>query len=206
MLEVLIIKTSEVENFSVDAFHEVVIVMPAVKMNVAKALAAVLTARANYPGLLIIAEDDRRFGFIYTANLIYRKTNSKYFTYIAQDSFPGKFWLAFAIETIKHAHSGLLAFNDGKWFGKVASFGLVDRNFTNSLYNNFLFYPEYIMHCADVELSILAQNTNNLAYNPNCIMLEVDYTRHLRWCNNKADDELFHRRQLQGFPTTTVQL
>jgi hypothetical protein len=199
MLELQIIKTSAVESFTVDAFYEVIIVMPAVKMAVAKALAAVLTARAKYPGLLIIAEDDRRFGFIHTANLVYRKTKSKYFTYIAQDAFPGKFWLAFAVETIKHAHAGLLAFNDGKWFGEVASFGLVDRDFTNSLYNNSLFYPGYIMHCADVELSILARNTNNLAYNPNCIMLEVDYTRHLRWRNNRVDDELFHKRQLQGF-------
>ena len=200
MLDLHILKTSELERFRGERSHEAVIVMPAVKMAQAKALAGVLIARAKHPGLLVIAEDDSKLGFIATANAVYARTDSRFFAYIAQDAFPGKHWLDFAVRIMQSTGAGLLAFNDGKWFGGVASFGMAERSFTNSLYGNLLFYPQYMSHCADVELSTLARNADKLAYHADCIMLEVDYTRHLRPPQNTPDDTLFHRRRQAGFP------
>jgi len=199
MLDLQIVKTSELKNFCDNNIYDAVIVMPAIKMALAKSLAKVLIDRANHPGLLVIANDDRGLGFISTANKIYERTNSRYFAYIAQDAFPGKDWLALAMKKMKKSGAGLLAFNDGKWFGSLASFGLVDRIFTNSLYKNLLFYPEYKSHFADTELSIIAKNANTLAYDPDCVMIEVDYLKHSRY-QNRADKKLFNQRNQNGFP------
>jgi hypothetical protein len=132
------------------------------------------------------------------SNLVYSKTISRYFCYVAQDAYAGEFWLDYALDTIKKTKSGLLSFNDGRFFGKIAVFGLVSRQWLNTIYGKFLFYPKYKSHFADTELSIIASQTNKLVFNPNSLLIEVDYEKHLHPNNN--DDEILYRQRAEtGF-------
>ena len=198
MLQLQTIKTSKIATFRNDSHYEVIIVMPAIDMALAARAADVMSRRTDQSGLLILAEDDARLGFIMTTNLIYAKTHSGFFSYVAQDAFPGQYWLDYGLETLKQSKSGLLAFNDGRFFGKIAVFGLVNREWSSSLYKNFIFYPQYKSHFADTELSIIAYETSNLVFNPYAIMLEVDYEKHLH-PNNRDDEKLYIERAKGGF-------
>ncbi|MCL1940204.1 MAG: hypothetical protein FWG04_06035 [Desulfovibrionaceae bacterium] len=55
-------------------------------------------------------------------------------------------------------NAGLLAFNDGCFFGSLAAFGLVDRQWTDSFYGGkTLFYPHYKKTYCDTELTDIAR-------------------------------------------------
>lgn len=215
MLEVRHIKTSELSAFQDAAAHETVVIMPSTRVTLARRAADVMVARTGASGLLLIAEDDLRIGFIATANMVYAKTSSRYAAYVAQDAFAGFYWLETGIETLQKSDSGLLAFNDGRFFGRLAAFGLVDRQWTDSLYGRFLFYPRYKRHYADTELSDIALLTGKMVYNPHAMMVEIDYGKHLGTAARKSetvneykntdsvdadpDGTLYVERALEGF-------
>lgn len=198
MLEIQTIRTSRLHELKIAEEHEVVTVMPALDMDLARRAATVMALRADCGGLLIVAEDDLRLGFIMTANLIYARTKSDYFAYVAQDAFAGQFWLKAGLDALKQRNAGLLAFNDGRFFGTLAVFGLVRRSWIKSVYGNFLFYPGYKSHFADTELSAIALAASQMAFSPNAILMEVDYEKHLH-PNNPDDEALYHSREREGF-------
>jgi len=198
MLEIKIIKSSMLSKFQLSTQYETIIVLPAIDMILAKKASEIMKMRTKQSGLLIIVEDDLRLGFIMVSNIVYMKTISRYFCYVAQDSYPGEFWLDYGLNTIKKTNSGLLSFNDGRFFGTIAVFGLADREWLNTIYKKFLFYHKYKSHFADTELSVIAAQTNNLVFNPNCLLIEVDYEKHLHG-NNPDDDKLYRERAETGF-------
>ncbi|MDL2316588.1 hypothetical protein LJC59_05845 [Desulfovibrio sp. OttesenSCG-928-A18] len=214
MLVIQRIKTSEINSFTCPAEHETVVVMPAVKMVLAQRAADVMLARTEASGLLVMAEDDCRIGFVATANFVYSKTVSQYFCYTAQDAFAGYFWLDTALETMRATGAGLLAFNDGRFFGELAAFGLVSRQWTDTLYGSkALFFPHYQKIYCDTELTDIATRTNKLAYNPHSMLIEIDYGKHrgqsarseentIRYVPSRAKDPdgiLYVTRALGGF-------
>jgi hypothetical protein len=179
MLAVQRIKTSEILSFNDARDYETVIVLPSIRMTLAQRAADVMAGRTEAAGLLVLAEDDCRVGFVATANLVYSKTISRYFCYTAQDAFAGYYWLDTALETMQKENAGLLAFNDGRFFGSLAAFGLVDRQWTDSLYGGkTLFYPHYKKTYCDTELTNIARMTGKLAYNPHSMLMEIDYNKH----------------------------
>ncbi len=198
MLELRRIKTSALTLFKDAAAYETVVVMPSIDMPLAEKAADVMARRTDRPGLLLLAEDDSRLGFIMTVNMLYARTKSDYFVYVAQDAYPGYHWLDYGLETLEKTGSGLLAFNDGRFFGKLAVFGLARRAWAQSIYRNFIFYPEYKSHFADTELSMIALQTGQLSHNPYSILMEVDYEKHLHG-NNPVDHELYRKRAASGF-------
>ena len=102
------------------------------------------------------------------------------------------------ISHVKKTHCGLLAFNEGRFFGTLAVFGLAKRAWLNTVYEKCLFYPKYTSHFGDTELSAIAFATNNLAANPNAILVEVDYDKGLH-PNNQDDAILYRQRAATGF-------
>lgn len=198
MLEIRTVKSSAFHKFVLPDEYEVVIVLPLIDVEQARRIAEVMQRRTKVSGLLLLVEDDRRLGFVMVANLAYTRTRSRYFGYVAQDAFPGEGWLDCGLKTLKQSNCGLLAFNEGRFFGTVAVFGLATRKWLNSLYGKCLFYPGYVSHFADMELSVLAARTSNLVYNPNAVLMEVDYGKHLHG-NNPEDEKLYRRRALTGF-------
>lgn len=193
MLATQRIKTSEITSFSNGTEHETVIVMPSIKMALAQKAADVMVARTDASGLLIIAEDDCRIGFVATANFIYSKTVSKYFCYTAQDAFAGYYWLDTALETMRKTDAGLLAFNDGRFFGQLAAFGLVRRQWIDSFYGGkAVFYPHYQKTYCDTELTDIANMTGKLAYNPHSMLIEIDYDKHRGQSLKPAEDKIHY--------------
>lgn len=198
MLEIKIIKSSMLANFQLPYSYNVVIVLPTTDMNLAKKTSDVMKRRTEQSGLLLLVEDTMRLGFIMVTNLAYAKTRSEYFAYVAQDAYPGYFWLDAGLDTIIKTNSGLLAFNDGRFFGTLAVFGLAKRTWVRKVYGEFIFHHQYKSHFADTELSVIAEQTSNLVFNPNSLLIEVDYEKHLH-PNNEDDHKLYIERAKKGF-------
>ena len=194
MLTVISCKSSNLPQASFEGRHETVVAIPYISPDRVARVAAVLQRRTDRDALLVLAEDDLRQGFIKTANMVFARTDSAYFCYLAEDVFPGHFWLEYALNPMKKTGAGLLAFSDGSFFGSVAAFGMVKREWVTTLYpEKCLFYPGYTSHCADTELSVIAERTRNLIFNPNALMVEVDYEKHLK--RHNADDEALYARR-----------
>lgn len=198
MLETLFVSSSRLHTIKGTTHEHVVCVVPTLDQEQARRLAGVLTQRAKHPGLVVFVHDDARLGFIMVANLVYSWTSSPRFAYFAQDAYPGEQWLAQAMGALNAAGSGLLAFNDGRFFGTLAVFGLADRAWVKTLYPKSLFFPGYVSHFADTELSAIAYVQNKLYFNPNCLLIEVDYEKHAKQ-NNPDDHLLYAQRARTGF-------
>lgn len=126
------------------------------------------------------------------------KISTRYIVYLAQDAYPGRDWLLNAYHTLEKSGKGLLAFNDGKWKGRIASFGMVRTEWVKSLYDARIFYPGYQSHGADNELTVIARAQNMHEYNPDCTLVEYDPNKDFGGSNPK-DKALFQTRFVHGF-------
>jgi len=197
-MESAVLKSSELATVRGLNHNQVVVVLPFIDKELAVKTADILKRRALSEGLLVLVEDDVRIGFIQVANMIFSRSNSIYFGYLAQDAYPGEGWLRCGINILNKSKAALLAFNDGRFYGNIAVFGLVRRTWVQSIYRKFLFYPGYVSHFGDTELSVLALSSQKLVFNPNCLLIEVDYEKHLHG-NNPKDDALYRERARTGF-------
>jgi len=91
--------------------------------------------------------------------------------------YAGRHWLARGIQSLERGGCGLLGFNDGKWMGALAGFGLAARSRAAQNYSGDFFCSAYRRHYADAELSILAMSERRYCYDPNCVILEVDWDK-----------------------------
>jgi hypothetical protein len=174
---------------------EVIVAMPATDRQQARLTAGILERRAGIHALaIVVVHDDDRRGFVYCANRVFAATRGTYFAYLAQDAFPGRQWLALGLGTLKESGGKLLAFNDGKWAGGMAAFGLVERQWAaaNSA-GGTLFDPGYTSHYADAELTVLAMDQGVYRYNANAVLVEVDYEKDGRPAN--AKDKASYRQR-----------
>jgi len=151
--------------------------MPSNNLDMAKQCAALMASRAGEPGLILVIEDTNGEGFIQICNRAFRHSQSEYFGYVAQDAFPGRGWLKLALLNMDHTERGLFAFNDGKWHGLLASFGLVKREWAARNYAGDLFYAGYGRHYADAELTLIAKCQQVLVYDPRSVLVEIDWNK-----------------------------
>ena len=198
MLQSVFVKSSEFDSFAPLVHDEVVLVLPYIDHELAVRLETVLRLRAEHPGLLVLVDDDERMGFIRVANFVYMRTRSPFFGYLAQDAFPGMYWLQQGMRIIQETGAGLLAFNEGRFFGTLAAFGLARRAWLKTLYRNMLFYPGYKSQYGDTELSAIAFGQNQMVFNPNALLIEVDYDKHAK-ANDPEDDALYKARLATRF-------
>lgn len=176
---------------------EVIFVMPFTLPQMAQKTAKLMSERANYPGAIICVHDDEREGFVDIVNKVFRASDSKWFGYVAQDAFPGRYWLRIAINTLISQNAVLLGFNDGKWLGELAGFGLADRLWAQQNYNGNLFNPDYHQHYADTELTLLAQAKQSYCYNPNSLLVEIDWDKDSKSVNLEDKNRFQNRCQNQ---------
>ena len=182
----------------VDPGRAPLIVMPFVDAALARRAATQLAARAGADGLLLAVYDDRRAGFIAIANRLFRGSASASFGYVAQDAFAGRDWLARAQAALADRNGGLLAFNDGKWRGALAAFGLAARGWAAGNYGGDLFHAGYRSHYADAELTLLALAAGKHRYDPESLLVEVDWDKEAKRVDD-ADRALFKARAAAGF-------
>lgn len=178
--------------------HGTLMVMPFIDVERAQNTARQMTNRAGATGLLLCIHDDQKEGFISLVNRAFSISIHQWVGYVAQDAYAGRQWLRIALDVFSSRKTGLLAFNDGKWLGELAAFGLADRRWAEGNYSGHFFHPEYQSHYADVELTLLAQNDNCYAYEPNSVLVEIDPDKDSKPVNNK-DRGLFLERQSISF-------
>jgi hypothetical protein len=172
-----------------------IIVMPSTDADQARQAAQLMCSRAGVSdALLLVVLDDARQGFIDIANQVFAATTSTWFGYVAQDAFAGRQWLATGLQTLTLKDKGLLAFNDGKWGGALAAFGLGRRTWLSQNYDGQLFYPGYTQHYADTELTVLAIGNAQYCYNPQAVLVEVDWGKDTKPVN-ALDKILFAQRK-----------
>jgi hypothetical protein len=185
-------------------YHPLVsVVIPSINIEKAKEVAKNLTLRAGLNEaefVIVVVSDKDGLGFVKIVNQIFDLLTSRFVVYTAEDAFPGRFWLKFALQTITQSPKGLLAFNDGKWYGSLAAFGMVDRNWVSNLYDAGIFYPGYKRHFADVELTEHAKLQSQYVYNPNAVLVELDMSKNQNWTSDPNDHALYRDRALEfGF-------
>lgn len=176
---------------------DLLMVLPFVTPEAAARAARIICARAAAPGLLVAVHDDRREGFVAVANRVFRASRSRLFGYVAEDAFPGRQWGRRVLQAFDEPETRLLAFNDGKWSGLLASFGVARRCWANENYGGNFFHPGYLGHYADVEITLLAMSDGGYRYDPNCVMLEIDYEKD-RKKTHEQDKVLFAMRKEGG--------
>lgn len=197
MLDVEMISSSRLQDGGYSASGPIV-AMPFIDAAMARRAARQMAERAGCTGLVLAIHDDRREGFVTLINRAFLSTQSPCFAYVAQDAFAGRYWLALAQTALVANRAGLAAFNDGKWAGRIASFGLVNRRWARSLYDGYLFHPGYRAHYGDTEVSLIAEAQGALCYDPDAVLVEVDWHKD-QMPTNAADKALFEARLKTGF-------
>jgi hypothetical protein len=190
-MKIVYLTSSQLSQFKCPA-SLVVVAMPYTQAEMAQPSAELMSSRAGVDGLIVCVLDEERRGFVELANNIFQVTQSPYFAYVAQDAYPGRQWLSRALTALGEDKS-LLGFNDGKWAGALAAFGLVRRSWALQNYQGNLFYEGYSQHYEDVELTLLAMQENVYAYDPNSVLIEVDWGKDRRPVH-QADKVLFKQR------------
>jgi len=195
IIEIVEIKKDGVVE-SIHAGNEKIIsvIMPTTDIAQAVYSARRMIDNAGMPMRMIIAHDSIKQGYIKTLNSIAKIVSSEFIVYVAQDALSGKNWLKIAYQNIIKYEKSLFAFNDGKYDGDLATFGLVRKSFCEKFYGaGNIFFEGYHSHRADDELTLLAKLNQQLAYSPAALMLEVDYR--LQREINSDDVKLFKLRR-----------
>jgi hypothetical protein len=195
---VKLIDIREIAAFSHTEPNGVAVIMPCIDVEKGRATAEVLRRRAEMPCLVLVVNDSIRQGFIKTLNAAAAQLTVRYLVYLAEDAFPGRGWLRRAYEALEVSGKGLLGFNDGKWDGRIASFGMVRASWVRQLYGGDVLNAEYRAHKADNEITVIARAADEYEYRPDCTLVEVD-PRKDSGGSNQGDDDIFAKRMFQGF-------
>ena len=182
-----------------DIRSEIVVVIPSISIDVARKTARVLVRKAGLKCSVLIFHDDLLKGYINVINHCFKATSNPFFVFTAEDVFPGRDWLKHAFMDMINGGLGLVSFNDGKWSGKVASFGLVRRTWAEGLYAGNLFFSAYKRHAADNELTAIARYQGQYKYSSQATLLEIDFEKPWENKTDSNDWNLFVNRLKRGF-------
>ena len=182
---------------------DVVVIMPSINRRRAIATARHLAQRAGMPVRIVVVLDNKRRGFVDTLNRTARRIAARYLVYLAEDAVAGQHWLKTAHDELERSGKGLLAFNCGKWHGRIAAFGMVHTLWVQKLYGGQILYSGYRAHRADNELTAIARATDEFVYCPGAVLLENDPGKLVLDCgveqSGKDDRRLFRERYARAF-------
>jgi hypothetical protein len=198
-------KTALIESTQIGAYASelnvvgTLVVLPVINLEMGKRAATLAASRANAEGLILLVLDTARIGLVKIHNQVFQNSKSTFYAYLAQDAFVGRNWLSLGVEALDIKSAGLLGFNDGKWQGQLASFGLARRDWVKEVYGGSFFFEGYNSHYADTELTLIAREQGRYAYEPNAVVIEVDWDKDTKPSTNGQDKSLFKTRAAQGF-------
>lgn len=201
-MQAILVNSSQIEKLQASQRQaEIVFVMPATDILAAQRAATLMVQRAGHvDAMILVVEDKLGEGFVQLANRCFKATHSRYFGYVAQDAFAGRQWLRKAHNMLQTSGKGLLGFNDGKWAGMLAAFGLGSRDWLERNYPDAeLFHPQYQRHYADTEITALAMGNQQYCYEPNAVLVEVDWEKD-RKTVHAQDKALFAQRKQTWMP------
>jgi hypothetical protein len=202
---ITVIDAAALADAAIDRGEETVVIMPSITEERAIGTARLLVKQAGLPTRVFVVMDRERQGFIKTFNDTAAKVSAAYVVYLAEDVYPGREWLKIARETLHESGKGLLAVNDSKWRGHIASYGLVRTSWARGLYDGPLFFPGYRDHVADIELTLLARAADQFVYESESVLVEIDPDKVLHGTkvfamkSHPPDVELLRERFDQAF-------
>lgn len=165
-----------------------------------------MSVRSGVEDVAFVALNDvEKRGFIKTINLAFEAADAVFVSYVAQDAFAGVDWLSIMETQFQNSSVNFSAYNCGKWNGRIAAFGCARTSWLRTLYDGKFFYPNYISHRADNELTVIARGKNCFAYDPRSVLVEVDYDKPFRPKEDEAsnfhaaDRDTFEKRFSEGF-------
>ena len=197
-MQVRFVRAADLIPGLLDACDGPVMVMPYIDETQALRAARLAASRAGLDSLLLAVHDESRQGFIATINQAFAATRSPWFGYMAQDAFAGRNWLSLAVNALQSRKAGLLGFNDGKWQGQLAAFGLAERTWAQSVFGGAFFHAAYRSHFADTELTLIAREQGRYVYEPHSLLMEVDWDKESA-AVSAVDRALYRSRVATGF-------
>lgn len=211
---IVVTDATPLARLSHDDATGVAVIMPSIDTTKALRTARLLVKRAGMKVSVFVVEDTLRQGFVRTLNAAAQKLNVAYVVYLAEDAFPGLDWLRTAYEALEKTGKGLLAFNDGKWGGRIASFGMVRMQWSRKVYHGPILFPGYRAHKADNELTLIARIMNEFVYEPTATLVELDSSKVIEGGEGPGGDrqamdrnlfyKRFHGRFDSRFPKAEV--
>lgn len=199
--EIKVLDVDRLEAFFLHDPEGIAVVMPAIDLEKAGKAATFLQHRAGVPAKYLIVEDTKRQGFIRTLNETVGRLDVKYVVYLAEDAYPGTDWLRIARERLDRSGKGLLAFNCGKWRGRIAAFGMARMDWVKTLYGGAVFFEGYKAHKADNEITVIARAQDAFVYDANSVLVEYDPNK-VFVDKVKEDRTIFRNRFRSGFDGT----
>jgi hypothetical protein len=189
-------KNGGIEPIKKGSADMITVVMPSIDIGKACLAACRMIKYSGISMRMIIIHDTIRQGYVKSLNLIASHINSEFVAYVAEDALAGKDWLRIAHQTLIKEKKSVLAFNDGKYLGDLATFGLVRKSFCEQFYGvGHIFFEGYKTHRADDELTLLAKLNGQYCFSPLALLVENDF-RTQRPLNND-DVTLFNDRKMQ---------
>lgn len=185
--------------------RDICVVMPCINQALGLQTANLLQQKAGIAADFVVARDTRYQGFITTLNQTARVSLAKYIVYLAEDAIPGDNWLKLAYDRLENENKSVLAFNCGKWHGRVAAFGMVRKDWIYQYYGDSILFEGYKSHRADNEITVIGRATNQFVYAPESILFEDDKRKDFKKKESEAanfsfeDKKLFKERFLNGF-------
>ncbi|PRY94125.1 hypothetical protein [Donghicola tyrosinivorans] len=182
------------------------VLCPAIDDTAAFKALRLMSVRSGVEDVAFVAlKDVERQGFIKTINSAFKDADADLVSYVAQDAFAGVEWLAYMEAQFQSAKVNFAAYNCGKWNGRIAAFGCARTSWVRQLYAGDFFYPNYISHRADNELTVIARGQDCFSFDPRSLLVEVDFEKPFRSKEDGAsnfhveDRETFERRFSEGF-------
>lgn len=196
-----LIDASEIGGIGREDASDITVIMPCIDAKAGGETARLLASRAGIGCRIIVVMDTNRQGFVPTLNRTAERISSRYVVYLAQDAYPGRQWLRDAYDALERTNKGLLGFNDGKWKGRIAAFGMVRVDWVRHIYGGPVLCPAYKSHFADTELTVIARASEAYLYDPSHVLVEYDPHKEEKR-GDLEDKELFQRRFATGFDGT----
>ncbi|ODR95888.1 hypothetical protein AUC70_03250 [Methyloceanibacter stevinii] len=193
-----LVDASEVGRIGSEDASDITVIMPCIDAKAGGDTAKLLASRAGVACRIIVVMDGDRQGFVKTLNQTAERISSRYLVYVAQDAYPGRRWLRDAYDALEKTNKGLLGFNDGKWKGRIAAFGMVRVDWARHIYGGPVFCPAYKSHFADTELTVIARALDAYLYDADCVLVEYDPDKEAKRADLE-DRDLFKRRFATGF-------
>jgi hypothetical protein len=199
--EILITEKDYIDNMEIELKRvpDILVIMPHIDEELATKTANLMRVRAGVPHKMLLVEDKKRQGFVKTINTAVRNNKAELYVYTAQDAFVSRNWLYEAIMCQAKHMAEVVSFNDGKWDGAMAQFGLVTHNFLKN-YDGNLFPDCYNCNYCDVEITQVAKQQGRYAWAEKAIMMEIDYVKDLGGKKVNMDDKaLYNERKKTHF-------
>lgn len=199
-IQVQLVDVKSLDDNQVRFHQEVCVIMPCVDQIKGLKTANLLQRKAGMSADFVVAKDTKRQGFIKTLNQAARCSQAKYIVYLAEDAIPGDDWLTIAYQALEEKGKSLLAFNCGKWHGRVAAFGMLKKSWVYGFYDQCILFDGYQSHRADNEITVIARAQDQYVYSASAVLFENDQKKDFKVVESDAknfsrkDKNLFKRR------------